>query len=123
MLEKETSKHKTMIIFNDGDSDICRCTNRPNAWAKCRAGVDCDRGRVLIRQHPQKVEAKKIHDLGIQVVLIAVGPNVLAPGLETYDNAVRIAGGRENMIPAKDFQNFDTNVLQQVLKEFCREVY
>ncbi|EYC00347.1 hypothetical protein Y032_0116g572 [Ancylostoma ceylanicum] len=79
MLEKETSKHKTMIIFNDGDSDI--------------------------------------------FVLIAVGPNVLAPGLETYDNAVRIAGGRENMIPAKDFQNFDTNVLQQVLKEFCREVY
>ncbi|EYC00312.1 hypothetical protein Y032_0116g554 [Ancylostoma ceylanicum] len=111
MLEKETTKHKTIVIFNDGDSDQC-------GW-----GIDCFRGEYLMRKHTQAREAKAIHDLGIRVILIAVGPNTLRPGNRDYQNAVRIAGGRENMIPAKDFQSFDTNVLQQVLKELCREVY
>ncbi|EYC00329.1 hypothetical protein Y032_0116g565 [Ancylostoma ceylanicum] len=65
----------------------------------------------------------QIHNLGIQVVLIAVGPSIIAPGYSAYDRAVTIAGGRENMIFAKDFQSFDTNVLNHVLKELCRELY
>ncbi|EYC00359.1 hypothetical protein Y032_0116g576 [Ancylostoma ceylanicum] len=66
---------------------------------------------------------RSIHDLGIQVVLIAVGSDVLNPRTYAYLNAMTIAGGRENMIAARSFQSFDTNVLQKVLKELCRVVY
>ncbi|KAL6744265.1 hypothetical protein Aduo_017216 [Ancylostoma duodenale] len=123
MLEKETSGHKTIIIFNDGDTDQCTCKVKPRGYNACDRGVDCNKGRRLIELHPQHQEAKAIHDHGIQVVLIAVGNDVLNSRSGAYSRAVTIAGGRQHMIHARDFKSFDTTVLQQVLNDLCREVY
>ncbi|KAK6758355.1 hypothetical protein RB195_015895 [Necator americanus] len=74
-------------------------------------------------RRPTGVKVVKVHEVGIKVILIAIGLKVQTPGTESYYRALKIAGGRENMIPAKDFTSFDVKVLDNVIRELCQEVY
>ncbi|EYC00333.1 hypothetical protein Y032_0116g566 [Ancylostoma ceylanicum] len=61
MLEREKSKHKTIIIFNDGDKDRCDCANTIWTFGQvCRRDIDCDTGKRLIKQYTQSSEAKAL---------------------------------------------------------------
>ncbi|KAK6751725.1 hypothetical protein RB195_003253 [Necator americanus] len=97
MLTLEKSKHKSIILFSDGDPDKCRTD-------ECEEFLEYD----------QLIEAYECREQGMQLLYIMVGTTI------DEQRAIDVAGGVQNTVSVGDFHNLDVSILKEVVSTLCR---
>ncbi|RCN44447.1 hypothetical protein ANCCAN_09584 [Ancylostoma caninum] len=103
MLEKETTKHKIMMIFSDTQGDT-----------------------VSYPVYDQEEEADKARANGIRIIYVGVDVSVDSNGKWTNskerNHAVRLTGSEENLIGVGDPNRLDIGILDNFLAVLCNPV-
>ncbi|CAJ0597947.1 unnamed protein product [Cylicocyclus nassatus] len=126
MLEKEKTKHRMMILFSDGDQDIC--DDDDTFWQNEDVDYPCVEEWKLMKKHPQQAEAKAARDQGIKFIYVAVGPNVDKSNTTSYsqkcmDNVINMAGGVKNVVEVGKLENLDMGILHEVVRTVCNPLF
>ncbi|CAJ0597948.1 unnamed protein product [Cylicocyclus nassatus] len=130
MLKKENTKHRMMILFSDGDEDICLADQK--YWLdedyEPTTDTPCEKEWKLMNKHKQLAEAKAARAEGIKIIYVAVGPKVDRSNTTSYnencmDNVIDLAGGVKNVVEAGNMQNLDMGIMHEVVKTVCDPNY